>query len=231
MRWSILFISLITISCSVQKNGASKSVGKVNNGSLINGDRFDYYGQNYSYFSSGSYHILRRAYVHEKVKTITVNSYKKLSKSHPKQKWGIMECSRPHGGKMKPHRTHQNGTSIDFMTPLKWTNSNKQYRGRAHLGIWHYLLSFDQNGYMNKWKRVQIDFNMLAIHILELNKEAKKQGWKIKKVIFKINLKDNLFATVKGKELKKSGIYFAKYLTPMVDNVHDDHYHIDFEPI
>jgi penicillin-insensitive murein endopeptidase len=52
---------------------------------------------------------------------------------------------------------------------------------------------------------------------------------KIKKVIFKINLKDNLFKSKIGKKLKKSGIYFVKYLTPMVDNVHDDHYHIDFE--
>lgn len=231
MRLLIVSSIFLISSCSVKKSGPSKSIGKVNNGSLINGVKFKYKQNNHSYFSFTSYYLLHRAYVHEKVQTITLKAYEKLNKKYPKQKWGIMECSRPHGGKMNPHRTHQNGTSIDFMTPFKWVKSNKQYRGRAHLGVWHYLLNFDKDGYLNKYKNVQIDFNMIAEHILTLNTEAKKQGWKIKKVILKINLKDNLFQTVAGKNLKKTGIYFAKYLTPMVDNVHDDHYHIDFEPI
>lgn len=231
MRIVYILITLSFFNCTVKKKGSSKSVGKVNNGSLVNGVKFNYKKDNISYFSFTSYYILHRSYVHEKVKKITLNAYENLNKKHPKQKWGIMECSRPKGGKMKPHRTHQNGTSIDFMTPLKWVDSNKQYRGRAHLGVWHYLLNFDKDGYLNKYKNVQIDFNILAEHILALQKAAKKEGWKIKKVILKINLKDNLFKSVAGKKLKKSGIYFAQYLTPMVDNVHDDHYHIDFAQI
>ena len=81
----------------------------------------------------------------------------------------------------------------------------------------------------NKEEKVQIDFNKMANHIYILNKTAKKHGLKVKKVLFKIDLKDNLFKTEYGKKLKKEGIYFAKYLTPKIDDLHDDHYHIDFE--
>ncbi len=223
-----LLLFFFIISCKSKPKGKSTSIGKVNNGSLINGSKFSYKGENYSYFSSTSYFILNRCYVNDKVKKVTLKAYQNLYKKFPKQKWGIMECSRRHGGKMKPHRTHQNGTSIDFMTPMIWVKSKKQYRWKSHLGIWHYLLTFDQDGYLNKRKNVQIDFDMLAYHILELNKEAKAEGISIKKVLLKINLKDNLFKSKIGAKLKNSGIYFAKYLTPMVDNMHDDHYHIDF---
>lgn len=228
LKYTFLILIPLLISCKSHTKGKSVSIGKVNNGSLKNGVKFSYKGENYSYFSSTSYFILNRSYVHEKVRAVTLNAYRNLNKRFPSQKWGVMECSRKHGGKMKPHRTHQNGTSIDFMTPMKWVKSNKQYRWKAHLGVWHYLLTFDKDGYLNKRKKVQIDFDMIANHILELNREAKKQGLTIKKVLLKINLKDNLFKSKAGKKLKKTGIYFAKYLTPMVDNMHDDHYHVDF---
>ncbi|MBX9853264.1 MAG: hypothetical protein K2X86_16085 [Cytophagaceae bacterium] len=71
----------------------------------------------------------------------------------------------------------------------------------------------------------------MAEHILLLEKHARKNGLKIKKVIFKIELKDDLFNTEYGKKLKAKGIYFAQVLTPILNKVHDDHYHIDFEEL
>lgn len=71
----------------------------------------------------------------------------------------------------------------------------------------------------------------MALHILTLQEELKKNGYEIEKVILKINLKDDLFKTANGKKLKSSGIYFAQKLLTMIDNLHDDHYHIDFKPI
>ena len=69
----------------------------------------------------------------------------------------------------------------------------------------------------------------MAIHILALEKNARKNGLKIKKVIFNIGLKDKLFKSENGKLLKASGIYFAQNLTPTLNKLHDDHYHVDFE--
>ena len=50
----------------------------------------------------------------------------------------------------------------------------------------------------------------------------------IKKVILKINLKDDLFQSAAGREIRRKGIPFAKSLSPTVDHMHDDHYHVDF---
>ncbi|WP_043023872.1 hypothetical protein [Fluviicola taffensis] len=73
-----------------------------------------------------------------------------------------------------------------------------------------------------------IDFNLMAQHLLELNTQAKKNGLKIEKVILKIALKDDLFASEYRKKLKASGIYFAANLSELIDSLHDDHYHVDF---
>jgi penicillin-insensitive murein endopeptidase len=134
-----------------------------------------------------------------------------------------MECSDKYGGKLKLHRTHKNGKSIDFMVPKKGKGFHYN-----NLGLLHYLLEFDENGILSLNKSVEIDFEVMAKHILTLQKAGKNHGVTIKKVILKINLKDDLWETPTGKKLKTSGIYFAQSLSKNIDDMHDDHYHIDF---
>lgn len=208
-------------------NQISQSIGTVSNGSLKNGVKLPYKGENYKYFSKLSYYILNRAYVNAKVYNTILETYKTCETTCPKVYFRVMECSHKHGGKIAPHRTHQNGLSVDFMTPLK--KGSKQYRLFDKTGVWHYLLNADENG--NIIKRIEIDFETLAKHLLALDNAARKNGVIVKKVILKINLKDDLFKTESGKELKKRGIYFVRNLSKTIDNLHDDHYHVDFEEI
>ena len=141
----------------------------------------------------------------------------------------VMECSKRKGGRPFPHRTHQNGTSVDFMTPLK--KEGKIITRFDWIGMWRYLMNFDKQGHFNLNKKVAIDFEMTARHILELEKTARKNGWRVKKVILETNLKDELFATKYGAELKASGICFVRHLSPAINALQDDHYHIDFAKI
>ena len=140
-----------------------------------------------------------------------------------------MECSNQHGGQMKPHRTHQNGLSVDFMMPLK--KNQTPFYELDLMGKNHYLLTFDNYGRYSKDPNVVIDFDLVAKHILLLNQNAKKKGFKISKVIIKIELKDELYNSKYGQELKESGIYIVKALSPLINSLHDDHYHIDFEKL
>jgi len=223
----ILLISL-TSACTSTLNGKgkSKSEGSVKKGKLVNGRRFSRKKDNYKYFSFLSYVLFNRAWVHSKVLNITLDAYKDCKVKYPKRKFLIMECSNKKGGKMWPHRTHQNGTSIDFGSPLL---KNKQPFTRDHnYGLRHYAMKFDANGKLLRNPKIEIDFEMMAQHILALEIAARKRNMFVKKVLLKINLKDDLFKTKSGKILKKRNIYFAKYLQPIVDNMHDDHYHIDF---
>lgn len=205
----------------------SQSEGTVSNGSLKNGIKLPYKGENYKYFSKLSYYILNRAYVNAKVYNTVLEAYKTCEATCPNVYFRVMECSRRHGGKIVPHRTHQNGLSVDFMIPLK--KGGKQYGLYDKMGEWHYLLNADENG--NVTKSVEIDFETLAKHILALDDAARKNGLMVKKVILKINLKDDLFKTESGKKLKQRGIYFVMNLSKTIDNLHDDHYHVDFEEI
>ncbi len=224
--------TLSEVDLFYQKNqgnlNKSESVGRVSNGRLINGKLFPFSGKNYHYFDTLSY-LSSRAYVNDKVKKIVLDTYAYFAESFPNHKFCLMECSHEHGGKLFPHKTHQNGLSVDFMSPL--LKNNKPYYDLDSIGSDHYWLDFDNKGQYLEDPSIQINFDLMAQHILALNKFAIKNEMRIKKVIFKIELKDELFASRYGQELKKSGIYIVKALSPLINNLHDDHYHIDFETL
>lgn len=206
----------------------SESIGTVSQGSLKNGKLMSFEGVNYRYFDTTSY-LAGRAFVHSNLKNTLFNSYKELETLLPEQHFCLMECSNNEGGKISPHRTHQNGLSVDFMTPLK--KDDKPYYSLDSLGAEHYLLDFDEKGRYTKDTTISIDFETLAQHIWILEQHARKNGLKISKVIFKTELKDELYASTYGKKLQSSTIYITKNLSPLINSLHDDHYHVDFEKI
>lgn len=212
-----------------KNRGTSKSIGTVSNGKLVNGYKIDRKGANYKFFSLFDYYILGRCYVHSDIYNIVNDSYEKLEKVYPNYVFRIMECSKKKGGRPFPHRTHQNGTSIDFMTPLIKNGEKKTFYD--HIGMWRYVINFNSKGELNGNKKVKIDFDKTAKHILILEASARKNGYRIKKVILETNLKDEIFISKYGKELKISGIYFVRNLAPKVNALHDDHYHIDLEKL
>jgi penicillin-insensitive murein endopeptidase len=165
--------------------------------------------------------------VNRKVNDALLATYQKLETITPDRSYGIMECSNEHGGKISPHRTHQNGLSVDFMTPL--VKDGKPYTEADFKGAPHYLMDFDANGRWTEDPTVSIDFETMARHLLTLMEAAKSHGLSIEKIIWKTELRDELFATTSGKELKSSGVYVTTKLEPLINSLHDDHYHVDFK--
>ena len=210
---------------NINNHKPSKSIGNTANGTMENGKLLPFYGENFSYFDKGSY-LDGRAFVTDKVLKTILAAYSKLEELVPNRHFYIMETANKTGGKLAPHRTHQNGLSVDFMMPL--IKENKPYYGLDNLGTRHYLLSFNNKGEYGNDTTVKVDFNLIAQHILLLNEAAEKVGLKVKKVIIKIEYKDALFATEYGKKLKGSGIYIVKGLSKLINALHDEHYHIDF---
>ena len=204
----------------------SISKGTVSNGKLSNAVLFPPKGNNYNYFSGQSY-LKGRAFVNSEVKNILLDALVSLENIVPDQQFQIMEIAHEHGGELWPHRTHQKGTSVDFMLP-KMKDGKVDY-SLDKKGISHYFLNTNNNGVYDDSDGVKINFESTAKEILALNEAANSNGWKIKKVILKIELLDDLFKTPSGKKLKQLKIYFAKSLSKKVNDVHDDHFHIDFE--
>ena len=228
--FSVIILAVLTF-CAVPElihhnGGQSTSTGTVGGGSLENAWLLSWSGPNYRYYSLLSYFLLDRAYVHHQVHATVVQAYAELEARTPGRQYRIMEAARKRGGRLWPHRTHQTGMSVDFMVPKQ--RNGQPFRWLDRLGIWHYLLDFDASG---KWSdNVSIDFEVMGQHLLALDDAARENGLRIKKVILKINLKDDFFATPSGRKVKARGIYFARSLSSYVDNLHDDHYHVDFAP-
>lgn len=204
----------------------SISSGTVSKGTLKNGKLMPFQGDNFQYFDTLSY-LRGRAYTNGQVRKSILDTYQDFINLLPNRFFYVMECSNQNGGKIHPHRTHQNGMSIDFMMPL--IKDNKPYYKLDTIGKDHYWLEFNNKGEYVKDQTIAIDFDLVALHILTLDQEARNNGLKISKVIIKTELKDELFASENGKKLKASGIYIVKSLTPIINSLHDEHYHIDFE--
>ncbi len=124
------------------------------------------------------------------------------------------------------HRTHQNGLSVDFMIPK--IKDEQPYRRLDRIGMWHYLLKFDEGGKSAIAPDVSLDFESMAKHILALDEACKNSGVFIRKIILNTHLYDEFFATEAGQIIKSSDIYFVQSLTPLLNDLHDEHYHVDF---
>lgn len=203
------------------------SIGTVHNGRLENGTVVPFSGDNFFYFDSTSY-LNGRAFTHQSVCRTIVQTYAALAKV-TEHRFGLMELSNEHGGEIYPHRTHQNGMSVDFMSPL--VKHGRPYTAQDFVGGPHYLMDFDNTGHWTEDSEVLIDFDLIARHILALDSTAGTNGLQIEKVIWKMELRDELFATPAGKKLQASGIYITRQLTPLINSLHDDHYHVDFKQI
>jgi len=97
--------------------------------------------------------------VHSKVLEATLEAFQKCKESMPNRKFIIMACSNKKGGKMWPNRTHQNGTSIDFASPLK--KNDQPYHGDQWKGIHHYGIKFDEQGRCKGNKKISINFEAM----------------------------------------------------------------------
>ena len=207
-------------------NLPSKSIGTPGKGQLINGKLIPFKGSNYEYFDVNSY-LSGRAFLHQKVKETLLNTYKKLDSIYPQRQFKIMECANKNGGALFPHKTHQNGLSVDFMMPL--IQENKPYYKLDTIRTTHYFITLNSKGQYNRDTSIAIDFNLVAKQILILGEKARLKGLKISKVIINTGFKDELFATVFGNQLRLSKIYIIKSLDNYTNYFHDDHFHIDFE--
>ena len=208
--------------------GESKSIGSVRNGKLVNGYLLPYKGPNFEYFSPLSYYLMNNGYTHSTLYKVVMEAYQECAKTCPGIDFKIMQSTDRNGGKLFIHRTHQNGFGIDFMMPTI-NRKGKQINAFDWMGMWHYLLNFDENGYNEIMRNVRLDFETISKHIIAIDDAARRNGLRIRKILIKTHLIDELYATEAGKEIQKRNIFIPTRLPHIVNQVHDDHYHIDFE--
>ena len=198
----------------------STCYGTTRAGRLLNGVRLPIAGDN---FKSYSYlaHPLGRTYVHSGVREITVAAYKSLAVSMPDAVFVYGETGTNEGGGFSPHKTHQNGLSVDFMVPVLDARGVSVAMPTNALNQWGYQLEFNAHGYGNG---LQIDFLAMAEHIYQLHQHARAAGYEIWRVIFDPTLRALLRQSARWAYLERHVTFSQKPSWVR----HDEHYHVDF---
>jgi penicillin-insensitive murein DD-endopeptidase len=221
---SFTFVALVLVTLVWQSTWAqtqpSVCYGTVSNGRIEGGVRLPLGGRNFSSYSTLAA-ISGRTHVHTTVSEIVVDAYKALEAASPGSYFVYGETGWPRGGRFRPHRTHQNGLSVDFFVPVRNGKADSVPLPTTVAIRFGYDIEFDQTG---KYGEYKIDFVAMAEHLAQLHLSAKAKGVGIALVIFDTTFLPKLLATPQGPYLKQHMLFMKS--TPCVR--HDEHFHVDF---
>jgi len=216
----ICLIFFLPFSDVFASDKTSICYGTTSNGRLESGVQLPANGANFEAYSRVA-RLAGRTYVHSSVQTVILHAYTLLEKDQPGKVYKYAETGYEEGGQFKPHKTHRNGLSVDFMTPVINETGDSVHLPTHVLNKFGYDIEFDSNGV---YESCRIDFDAMAAHIVALHKEAKKLNLDLWRVIFDPDLQPGLFKTAYAGYLKKH-IKFSRKRSWVR---HDEHYHIDF---
>lgn len=199
----------------------STCYGTTSNGSLRNGLKLPSSGPNFESYSTIG-RTLGRTYVHSWVHGVVLEAYSELNRTRPQTTYVYGETGFDDGGPFKPHKTHRNGLSVDFMVPVLNLDGKSVPLPTSVLNKWGYDLEFDDSG---KLKDLVIDFDALAEHVYQLHLAATRNGGDLWRVILAPELQAFLEDSAHWPYLEKK----VEFSTRRSWVRHDEHYHVDFE--
>jgi penicillin-insensitive murein endopeptidase len=200
---------------------ASRCFGTVNHGHLEAGVKLPISGPNFAPYSKLGV-FAGRTYVHSSVAQVVGEAYAALTVATPSVKYVYGESGWASGGRLRPHRSHQNGLSVDFFVPVRDAKGNSVPLPTGPTNKFGYDIEFDSNG---RFEQFTIDFSAIAEHLYQLHTACQAHGIGIAMAIFDKPYLPKLYAAAPRGEFVRQNIPFMKG-TPWVR--HDEHYHIDF---
>ncbi len=217
----IVMTVMLLSHCAFVSADSSVCYGSTSKGSVKHAVALPKKGDNFISYTV-DLELSGRTFVHNVVKDIVIHSYKALAKSHPDKVFKYAETGLKNGGLFWPHKTHQNGLSVDFMVPVINGNGQSVHLLTDASNRFGYDIEFDEKG---EFDNLKIDLEALAAHLVELDKQAKAQGYALWRVIFDPKLQPLLLKTQQGDYIKNN----IKLSTKQSWVRHDEHYHVDFD--
>jgi penicillin-insensitive murein endopeptidase len=142
-----------------------------------------------------------RTHVHSKVRAVMLAAYRMLEREQPGKVFKYAETGLKDGGQFKPHKTHRNGLSVDFIVPVMDPAGASVHLPTHPFNRYGYDIEFDAKG---RYGDYAIDYEALAAHIVALHKAAKQHEIGIWRVIFDPGLAPNLYETKYGAYIRKN---------------------------
>lgn len=216
-----LIICALVLALTATATVAAESVcyGTVSNGALRDGVQLPSEGPNFTSYS-GLAILTGRTHVHSRVATVVTEAYAAVHAELPERVFVYGETGWRDGGRFRPHRTHQNGLSVDFFVPVLDEDGQSVPIPTSTFTRFGYDLEFDAKARLDD---LQIDFEATAEHLYQLDRAARRHRAPITLVIFDVAYLPRLFATRRGPALKR-----LPFLRRQPWVRHDEHYHVDF---
>ncbi|HET9769028.1 MAG TPA: penicillin-insensitive murein endopeptidase [Thermoanaerobaculia bacterium] len=188
-------------------------------GRLVDGCRLPASGANFAAYSAEGVRA-GRTYVHCTVAAIVADAYVDAARQLPGVRFVYGETGKAHGGDFSPHKSHQNGLSVDFFVPVRDAKGRPGSLTFTSRNRWGYDLEFDKRGRLGS---LAIDFEAVGVHLLALAKAAEQRGLGIRRIYFDTALQE---------QLRKTSIWPRLEALPFSTTEgwwrHDEHYHVDF---
>ena len=218
MRIAALVLLVVLIPNASAQD--STCYGTTSNGRLEKGVKLPGSGPNYVSYGNLP-ELVGRTYVHSKVRDVIVDAYRMLETQQPGKVFKYAETGFKEGGQFKPHKTHRNGLSVDFMVPVMDKAGRSVHLPTNALNKYGYNINFDSVG---RYDEYHIDYEALGAHIVSLHRAAQNHGIGIWRVLFDPQLQPMLYETSFGDYIKRN----VKIPTKRSWVRHDEHYHVDF---
>lgn len=216
----IAFLLAFALFSTASRAADSQCFGTVSKGRIENSVSLPASGLNFAAYSQLA-GMLGRTHVHATVAGIVKAAYLALQVETPGVTYVYGETGWPSGGRFRPHRTHQNGLSVDFFVPVRNAAGASVPLPTPVSQRWGYDIEFNAKA---QYEDYRIDFAAIAEHLYQLHVAARSRGVGIALVIFDSAYLPRLFDTPRGAYLQKN-LNFMKG-KPWVR--HDEHYHVDF---
>jgi penicillin-insensitive murein endopeptidase len=208
------------LAVALESNAQSVSIGRKGAGRLEHGKRLPTAGPNFiAYSRLGA--LLGRNSVHADVRAAILDAYRELEHTQPGVTFVYGETGWPSGGRLRPHRTHQNGLSADFMVPVRGAAGAPRTLPTAPWRRLGYGWEFDAAGRAGE---LRIDFEAVAAHLVALEQAATRHGLAIELVIFAPEFQSQLARTEQGRSVLRR----LPFMRGQAWVRHDEHYHVDF---
>jgi penicillin-insensitive murein endopeptidase len=214
---AMVFLFLIPISARAEE---SVCYGTASKGRLEHGVRLPSEGKNFVSYGRIP-ELAGRTYVHSKARDVILEAYAILEREQPGKVFKYAETGLKDGGRFKPHKTHQNGLSVDFIVPVVDESGKSVHLPTHPLNKYGYSIEFNEKGAYGNFK---IDYEAMGAHIVALHRAAKKHGIGIHRVLFDPTLQWQIYNSTHGNYIKKNIKIPKKHSWVR----HDDHYHVDF---
>jgi penicillin-insensitive murein DD-endopeptidase len=219
IRLSVMCVALLAIASPAHAAG-SVCHGTPAKGRIERAVQLPASGKNFRAYSTVGVG-LGRTYTHTRVADAVMHAYAALARQAPAKTFVYGETGFAKGGSFKPHKTHQNGLSVDFMVPVVDAKGRSVPLPTHASNRYGYDIEFDANA---RYRDLKIDFEALGEHLYALDQAGRRSGARIGRVIFEPAFLPKLFATRRGAFLRDR----ITFVRGKVWWRHDEHYHVDF---